>query len=107
MDTFSKSTDDTKLGAVSDALEHLAAIQKFLERLKKLANRNLVQLNKIKCHILGRNNSKHHYRLGSSSLKKDLDITDKLCANNAPLQQSRPTVCSTALSRVSPGGQGR
>lgn len=64
---------------MSDAQEHLATIQKDLDRLKKLANRNLVQLNKIKCHILGRNNFKHHYRPGSSSLKKDLDIwMDKL-----------------------------
>lgn len=71
VDTLSKST---KLAVVSDALEHLAAIQKDLDRLKKLAKRNLVQHNKIKCHILSRNNSKHHYSLGSSSLKEDLDI---------------------------------
>lgn len=75
--TLSKPTDDTKLEAVSDALEHLAAIQKDLDMLKKLANKNVVQFNKIKCHILGRNNYKHHYSLGSSSLKKDLGILMK------------------------------
>lgn len=74
MGTLSTPTDDTKLGAVSDALEHLAAIQKDLDRLKKLANSNLMQLNKGKWHILGRNNPKHRYKLGSSSLRKDPGI---------------------------------
>lgn len=75
--------------------------------MQKSCNRNLAQLNKIKYHILSRNNSKHHYRLGSSSLKKDMGILmNKLWANNAPLQQSRPTVSNSALSRAPPAGQG-
>ncbi|KAJ7414093.1 rna-directed dna polymerase from mobile element jockey-like [Willisornis vidua] len=49
--TLRKSTDDTKLGAVSDAPEGLAAIQRDLDRLEK--GTNLMLLNKGKCHVLG------------------------------------------------------
>lgn len=35
----SASPDDTKLGAVSDVLEHLAAIQKDMDMMKKFSRK--------------------------------------------------------------------
>ncbi|GAB0185691.1 mitochondrial enolase superfamily member 1 [Grus japonensis] len=79
--TLSKFADDTKLGGVADTPEGCAAIQRDLDRLESWVERNLMKFNKGKCRILhlGRNNSKHQYRLevdllGSSSVENDLGV---------------------------------
>ena len=55
-----------KLIGVADIPKGCAAIQRELNRLEGWAERNLMKFNKGKCRVLhlGRNNSKHHYRLG-------------------------------------------
>ncbi|GAB0181456.1 mitochondrial enolase superfamily member 1 [Grus japonensis] len=79
--TLSKFADDTKLGGVANTPEGCAAIQQDLDRRENWAERNLMKFNKGKCGVLhlGRNNSKHQYRLGvdllgSSTVEKDLGV---------------------------------
>lgn len=66
-----QSPGKTNLGRVADRPEGCADIQRDLDRLKKWANRTLVQLNKWKCKVLslGRNNPRHHYKLRAAQLK--------------------------------------
>lgn len=48
MHTFSKFSDDTKLGGVVDAPDRCVANQRDLNELEKWANRNLVEFSKGK-----------------------------------------------------------
>ncbi|CAM4584766.1 unnamed protein product [Caretta caretta] len=80
--TFSKFTDDTKLGGEVDMLEGWDRVQRDLDKLEDWAKKNLMWFNKDKCGALqlGRKNFMDHYRLGtnwlsSSSAEKDLGIT--------------------------------
>ncbi|KAK4826732.1 hypothetical protein QYF61_010985 [Mycteria americana] len=61
--TLSKFAGGTTLRGVADTLEGHAAIQRDLDMLEKLAARNLMKFNKVKCEVLGRNNPTHQYML--------------------------------------------
>lgn len=50
--TFSKFTDDIKLGEVVDIPGVCAAIQQDLERLVCWAEKNIVKFNKGRCRVL-------------------------------------------------------
>ncbi|GAB0190318.1 mitochondrial enolase superfamily member 1 [Grus japonensis] len=84
--TLNSFADDTKLGGVADTLESCAAIQRYLDRMEKWADRNVTEFNKGKCKVLhlGRNNPRHQYMLGATQLEisfaeKDLGfLVDKL-----------------------------
>ncbi|GAB0180557.1 mitochondrial enolase superfamily member 1 [Grus japonensis] len=49
--TLIKFTDDTKPERVADPPDRYAAIQKDLDRLEKLANKNLMKFNEGKCQV--------------------------------------------------------
>lgn len=77
----SKFADDIKLGGRIDIPRSCAAVQKELDRLEKLANRNLVKFNEEKCEVLhlGKNSPRQLYilrttQLESSSAEKDLRV---------------------------------
>jgi len=65
--TVGKFVDDTKLRQVVDTPEGCAAIKLELDKMKSLAERNLVRFNKGRCRVLhlGRNNDMHWHRLGA------------------------------------------
>lgn len=77
----SKFADDIKLGGRIDIPRSCAAVQKELDRLEKLANRNLVKFSEEKCEVLhlGKNSPRQLYilrttQLESSSAEKDLRV---------------------------------
>ncbi|GAB0176081.1 mitochondrial enolase superfamily member 1 [Grus japonensis] len=79
--TLGKFADDTKLGGLADTPGGCAAIQKDLNRVRKWADGNLMQLNKGQCNVpqLRRNNPRHQYLLGATHLEssfaeKDLGV---------------------------------
>lgn len=63
-----KSANGTKLQGAVDVQRGHAAIQRDFNKLKKWANKDLLELRKGKCQILGteRNNSMCQYRLGNT-----------------------------------------
>ncbi|KAJ7423498.1 rna-directed dna polymerase from mobile element jockey-like [Pitangus sulphuratus] len=72
---------DTKLGRVADTPESCETLQKYLDKLERWTEWNLLKFNKCKCRILhlARNNTPHQYRLGPdllkrSSAEKDLGV---------------------------------
>ncbi|GAB0179989.1 mitochondrial enolase superfamily member 1 [Grus japonensis] len=79
--TLSQFADNTRLGGVANTTEGCATIQRDLDRLEKWVEKNKMKFNKGKCRALhiGRNNTKHQYRLGvdllgSSAAEKDLGV---------------------------------
>jgi len=68
--SLSKFADDTKMRGVAVSPEGCAAIQRDLDRLESLAERNLMRFNKSECRALhlGRNNHVGQYRLGADLL---------------------------------------
>ena len=79
--TVGSSADDTKLWGVVDTPEEQDAIQRVLDRLKQLAQVNIVRFNKSKCKILHlcQGNPHYQYKLGNeriecSPAKKNLGI---------------------------------
>ncbi|GAB0186899.1 mitochondrial enolase superfamily member 1 [Grus japonensis] len=76
--TLSKFVDDTKLGGVAGTPEGRPVIQRVLDRLEKLANRNLMKFNKEKCKALhlGRNDPMHQYTLEADQLESSLTEND-------------------------------
>jgi len=70
--TLSKSANDTKLCGVVDTLERRDVIQRDLDRVKRWANVNLMNFNRVE------GNPEEKYRLGGegieSSLEKDLGV---------------------------------
>ncbi|XP_010075984.1 PREDICTED: ICOS ligand-like [Pterocles gutturalis] len=68
--SFIKFADDTKLGSVADKSEGHVAVQRDLNRMEKLADRNFRKFNRENCKVLrlGKNKEKckilHHYMLG-------------------------------------------
>jgi len=79
--SLSKFADDTKLRGVVDTPKGCATIQRDLDRMESLSERNLMRFNTGKCKFLhlGRNNPMHRYRLGvdlleSSSVEGDLGV---------------------------------
>uniref|UniRef100_A0A8B9ZS82 Reverse transcriptase domain-containing protein n=1 Tax=Anas zonorhyncha TaxID=75864 RepID=A0A8B9ZS82_9AVES len=77
----SKFADDTKLGGVADRPEGCAAIQQDLNRLASWSGRHVMIYNKDKCRVLhlGKNNSRHQYKLGTAwleSSKGERDLVD-------------------------------
>lgn len=67
--THSKSADYTKLGGVVVIPVRYVTIQRYLKRLEKRINRNI-----MKFLYLGGNNPRHQYRLESSSVENDLGV---------------------------------
>ena len=63
--------DDTKLGGVADTPEDHAVIQRDLDRLVSWARRNIIKYNKGKSRVLllGKNNPRYQYRLGTGLLE--------------------------------------
>lgn len=63
---------------MADTLEDCAAIQRSLKRLKKWADRNLMQLNKEKCKVLHmrRNFPRYQCMLGAIQLESSLAEKD-------------------------------
>jgi len=57
--TFSKFSDDIRMGGVADTPDGYAALQRNLHRLEKLANNNLIKFIKGKCKSLHLVNNKH------------------------------------------------
>jgi len=85
--TFSKYSNDTKLGGVADTPEGCAAIQQDLDKLQSWATINQMKFNKSMCRVLhlARNNHKYQYRLRYDllerrSVEKDLGglVDDRL-----------------------------
>ncbi|XP_009950930.1 PREDICTED: uncharacterized protein LOC104347561 [Leptosomus discolor] len=79
--TINKFADDTELGRVADMLKGHAAIQRDLDRLERLADRNLMKFNEGECKVprMGRNNPMHQYMLGadqweSNVAEKNLEV---------------------------------
>ncbi|PKU34762.1 rna-directed dna polymerase from mobile element jockey-like [Limosa lapponica baueri] len=64
--TFSRFTDDTKLGGLVDVLDGCATIQRDLDKLENKAERNLINFSTDKGKVLhlGSNNPRHQCMLG-------------------------------------------
>ena len=127
--TLRKFADDSKLCGVVDTLEGRDAIQD-LDRLERWACVKLIKFNKAKCKVLhmGRDNSKHKYRLGGewterSPEEKDLAVlVDKKlnltyqcalaaqkanrildCINSNVASRSREVMLSLCSGKTPPG----
>ncbi|KAK4832375.1 hypothetical protein QYF61_022230 [Mycteria americana] len=90
---LNKFADDTKLGRVADRPEGRAAIQRYLDRLEKWADRNLMKFNKEKCKVLfllGRNNPRHQYMPGAVQLESNLTEKDLVVLMDNKLNMCQP-----------------
>ncbi|TRZ06476.1 hypothetical protein HGM15179_020631, partial [Zosterops borbonicus] len=91
---LSKFADDTKLGGVVDTPERCAAIQKYLDRLERWAEKDCLKFNKVQCRVLHlvRNNSRHQYRLEVTCWKAVLwrRTWGILVNNKLPMSQQCP-----------------
>lgn len=76
----------TKLGGVADSSEGCAAIQRELDTLERWIDKNFMKFSKGKCKVwhLGKDNSRHRYKLGSDLLESSYEdkspgvLADKL-----------------------------
>jgi len=66
--TLSKFTDDAELGGVADTSEGHNANQRYLDKLEKWADKNLIKFDNGKCEVLHpwRKNPRHEYMLGAT-----------------------------------------
>lgn len=94
--TLSRCADTTNL----KGMEGHVATQRDLDRLKKWASRNFMQLNKRKWKVLhlGKNNHMHQYTLGNTHLESNLAVTNLEVLVDTKLNRSQK--CALAAKKA-------